>query len=296
MYHAKECGKNTFQFFSADMNDRALKRLTIETGLRQALERSEFLLYYQPQIDLSSGEVVGAEALLRWNRAGVGIVGPGEFIPVAEETGMIVPIGEWILWSACSQANLWQESENAVRVSVNLSARQFREPGFVRTIANVLEETRLDPALLELELTESVLMEDVDGAIAKAQDLRAMGVLLSIDDFGTGYSSMTYLKRFPINEIKIDRSFVGEIPANADDAAITTAIVAMARGLNVEVVAEGVETQEQLDFLTALGCHRAQGYYIGRAVPAADFEERLRQRRSGRRWIPDTRWSTTDAA
>jgi diguanylate cyclase (GGDEF)-like protein len=296
MYHAKERGKNTFQFFSPDMNDRAIKRLTIETGLRQALERSEFLLYYQPQIDLASGEVVGAEALLRWNRAGLGVVGPGEFIPVAEETGMIVPIGEWILWSACSQANLWQQSDNAVRVSVNLSARQFREPGFVRTIANVLEETRLDPTLLELELTESVLMEDVDGAIAKAQDLRAMGVLLSIDDFGTGYSSMSYLKRFPINEIKIDRSFISDIPANADDAAITTAIVAMARGLAVEVVAEGVETQQQIDFLTALGCHRAQGFYIGRALPAAEFEERLRQRRSGRRWIPDHRWPTTDAA
>ena len=296
MYHAKERGKNTFQYFSADMNDRALKRLTIETGLRQALERSEFLLYYQPQVDLATGEVVGAEALLRWNRAGVGIVGPSEFIPVAEETGMIVPIGEWILWSACSQANLWQQSENPVRVSVNLSARQFREPGFVRTIANVLEETRLDPSLLELELTESVLMEDVDGAIAKAQDLRAMGVLLSIDDFGTGYSSMTYLKRFPINEIKIDKSFVGEIPANTDDAAITTAIIAMARGLNVEVVAEGVETQQQIDFLTALGCHRAQGFYIGRAMPAVEFEERLRQRRHGRRWLPDHRWAGTDAA
>jgi len=296
MYHAKERGKNTFQFFSADMNDRALKRLTLETGLRQALERSEFLLYYQPQVDLSTGEVVGAEALLRWNRAGVGIVGPAEFIPVAEETGMIVPIGEWILWSACSQANLWQQSENPVRVSVNLSARQFREPGFVRAIANVLEETRLEPSLLELELTESVLMEDVDGAIAKAHDLRAMGVLLSIDDFGTGYSSMTYLKRFPINELKIDRSFIGDIPANTDDAAITKAIIAMARSLNVEVVAEGVETKAQIDFLTELGCHRAQGFYLGRAVPAVEFEDRLRQRRNGRRWIPDSPWSETDAA
>jgi len=296
MYHAKERGKNNFKFFSADMNDRALKRLALETGLRQALERGEFLLYYQPQVDLASGAIVGAEALLRWRRPGVGLVGPQEFIPIAEETGLIVPIGEWVLWAACSQANLWQsKGQEPVRISINVSPRQFREGEFVRSIANVLEETRLDPFLLVLELTESVLMEDVEAAIAKAHDLRAMGVALSIDDFGVGYSSMSYLKRFPIIEVKIDRSFVSDIPTNGDDVAITKAIVAMAQGLSLEVVAEGVETQAQAEFLRELGCNRAQGHYLGRAGPAEAFEQRLARARDRRSALREAELRVTDA-
>jgi diguanylate cyclase (GGDEF)-like protein len=297
MYHAKERGKNNFQFFSNEMTDRARKRLMLETGLRQALERGEFVLYYQPQVDLRTGEIVGAEALLRWQRPGVGFVGPQEVIPVAEETGLIVPIGEWVLWAACSQANLWQRAgHNSVRVSVNISARQFREHDFLRILANVLEDTQLDPSLLELELTESALMEDVEAAIAKAQDLRAMGVNLSIDDFGTGYSSISYLQRFPISDLKIDRSFVQDIPSNADNVEITKAIIAMARGLNIEVVAEGVETHAQMEFLAGHGCDRAQGYFIDHALPAPEFERRLHQRRNISARHDQPAWTNRDAA
>jgi diguanylate cyclase (GGDEF)-like protein len=297
MYHAKERGKNNFQFFSNEMTDRARRRLMLETALRQALERGEFVLYYQPQADLRTGEIVGAEALLRWQRPGIGIVGPQEVIPVAEETGLIVPIGEWILWAACSQANLWQRAgHNSVRVSVNISARQFREHDFLRLLANVLEDTQLDPSLLELELTESVLMEDVEGAIAKAQDIRAMGVNLSIDDFGTGYSSISYLQRFPVSDLKIDRSFVQDIPSNADNVEITKAIITMARGLDIEVVAEGVETRAQMEFLAEHGCDRAQGYFIDHALPAPDFEARLNQRRNIFAHNDEPAWLGRDAA
>jgi EAL domain-containing protein (putative c-di-GMP-specific phosphodiesterase class I) len=278
MYHAKERGRNNFQFFSTEMTERARRRLTLETALRQALERGEFVLYYQPQIDLRRGRIVGAEALLRWQRPGVGIVGPGEVIPVAEETGLIVAIGEWILWTACMQASEWQRAGLDIRVSVNISARQFREGDFLRLVANVLDESQLDPSALELELTESTLMDDIEGAIEKAQDLRAMGVNLSIDDFGTGYSSISYLQRFPFSDLKIDRSFVKDIPSNADNVEITKAIITMARGLNVEVVAEGVESQAQLDFLARSGCDRAQGFLIAHALPAAEIERRLRER------------------
>ena len=297
MYHAKERGKNNFQFFTSEMTDRARKRLMLETALRQALERGEFVLYYQPQVDLRTAEIVGAEALLRWQRPGVGIVGPQEVIPVAEETGLIVPIGEWILWAACSQAHLWQRAgHNSVRVSVNISARQFREHDFLRVLANVLDDTQLDPAFLELELTESALMEDVEGAIAKAQDLRAMGVNLSIDDFGTGYSSISYLQRFPISDLKIDRSFVQDIPSNTDNVEITKAIITMARGLNIEVVAEGVETRAQMEFLAQHGCDRAQGYFIDHALPAAEFENRLCERRNIHAPDEQPAWTRRDAA
>jgi len=297
MYHAKERGKNNFQFFSNEMTDRARKRLMLETALRQALERGEFVLYYQPQADLRTGEIVGAEALLRWQRPGIGIVGPQEIIPIAEETGLIVPIGEWILWAACSQANLWQRAgHNSMRVSVNISARQFREHDFLRMLANVLEDTQLDPSFLELELTESALLEDVEAAIAKAQDLRAMGVNLSIDDFGTGYSSISYLQRFPISDLKIDRSFVQDIPSNADNVEITKAIITMARGLDIEVVAEGVETRAQMEFLARHGCDRAQGYFIDHALPAPEFEARLQQRRNIFARHDELVWLGRDAA
>jgi len=280
MYHAKKCGRNNFQFFSPEMDASARRRLILETGLRRALEKSEFLLEYQPQIDIRTGEIVGAEALIRWQSTNMGIVLPNDFIPVAEETGLIVPIGEWVLWTACSQASAWQkEGHPPMRVSVNLSARQFREPTIVRMIANVLELTGLDPTLLVLELTESVLLEDSDAASVKAQDLRAMGMLLAIDDFGTGYSSIGYLKRLPINEIKIDRSYVSGIPDDTDDAELAQAVIAMAHGLGIEIVAEGVETPAQLDFLAAHRCTRAQGHLIAPALPPAAFDQFLRTHR-----------------
>jgi diguanylate cyclase (GGDEF)-like protein len=286
MYHAKKCGRNNFQFFSADMDASARKRLNLETGLRRALEKSEFLLEYQPQIDIRTGEIVGAEALIRWHSAGIGIVQPNDFIPVAEETGLIVPIGEWVLWTACSQASIWQKGGYpAVRVSVNLSARQFRERTIVRTIANVIESTGLDPSFLVLELTESVLLEDSEAANVKAQDLRAMGVLLAIDDFGTGYSSIGYLKRLPINEIKIDRSYVNGIPDHADDAELAQAVIAMAHGLGIEIVAEGVETRAQLEFLAAHRCTRAQGHLIAKSMPTAAFIAFLGSGPGQRPWL-----------
>ncbi|HEX6138113.1 MAG TPA: EAL domain-containing protein [Casimicrobiaceae bacterium] len=280
MYHAKRCGRNNFQFFSPEMDAAARRRLSLETGLRRALEKGEFFLEYQPQIDIGSGELVGAEALIRWRSADIGVVQPNDFIPVAEDTGLIVPIGEWVLWTACSQATIWQKGGHPpVRVSVNLSARQFREPTIVRTIANVLELTGLDPTLLVLELTESVLLEDSEAASVKAQDLRAMGVLLAIDDFGTGYSSIGYLKRLPINEIKIDRSYVDGIPDDTDDAELAQAVIAMAHGLGIEIVAEGVETPAQLEFLAAHRCTRAQGHLIAAAMQPAAFDEFLGGRR-----------------
>ena len=286
MYHAKKCGRNNFQFFSDEMDASARKRLNVETGLRRALERSEFLIHYQPQIDVSTGEIVGAEALLRWGDAELGIAGPLDFIPVAEETGLIVPIGEWILWTACSQATTWQKAGcPPVRISVNLSARQFRERTIVRTIVNVLEQTGLDPTLLVLELTESVLLEDSEAANVNAQDLHAMGVSLAIDDFGTGYSSIGYLKRLPIKEIKIDRSYVSGLPEDTDDAGLTQAVIAMAHGLGIEIVAEGVETRAQLEFLMTHRCTRAQGHLIAPAMPSAEFAEFLRRERNQQRWL-----------
>ena len=276
MYHAKRCGRNNFQFFSPEMDAAARRRLSVETGLRRALEQGEFVIEYQPQINIETGLVIGAEALIRWRSPTMGLIQPKDFIPVAEDTGLIVPIGEWVLWTACSHATLWQASGHPVGVSVNLSARQFREPAIVRTIANVLELTGLNPTLLTLELTETVLLEDSDAASLKAQDLRAMGVLLAIDDFGTGYSSIGYLKRLPINEIKIDRSYVSGIPDNADDAELAQAVIAMAHGLGIEIVAEGVENQAQLDFLAAHRCTRAQGHLIAAAMPAPAFEHFLR--------------------
>ncbi|MGE5667878.1 MAG: putative bifunctional diguanylate cyclase/phosphodiesterase, partial [Betaproteobacteria bacterium] len=287
MYHAKERGRNNFQFFSDEMNARILRRHAVETGLRRALEHGELALHYQPQVDVRTREIVGAEALLRWTDGNGRTVSPQDFISIAEETGLIIPIGEWLLLEACSRASLWQRRGfPPVRISVNLSARQFREPGIVRMIANALQDSGLDPSLLVLELTESILMEDTEATNAKAQDLRAMGVLLAIDDFGTGYSSIGYLKRLPISEIKIDRRYVSGIPHDADGATLTQAILAMGRGLDLDVVAEGVETRAQMDFLALHHCTRAQGHLIAPALPAAQFDELLgNQRRRQLRWL-----------
>jgi len=275
MYHAKESGRANYQFFSAQMTERVSRRLSTETDLRRALERGEFSLHYQPLIDLAGGRVSGAEALLRWPQTDKRFMSPAEFIPIAEDTGLIIPLGEWVLLEACSQAQVWQAQCPGLRISVNLSARQFRQKDLIGMIERVLGETGLAPALLELELTESMLMHHAEETIGILKRLDEMGVHLAIDDFGTGYSSLSYLKRFPIHSLKIDRSFVRDISSDPDDAAIVTAIVAMARSLNLSVTAEGVETEEQAAFLRSLACHQAQGYHFGHPMPSAEFLARL---------------------
>ena len=274
MYRAKEQGESAYQFFTADMNARAFEHLTLENSLRKALERGELQLYYQPQVDLETGKVSGMEALLRWQHPDFGMVSPAQFIPLAEETGLIVPIGEWVLREACRQNKAWQDAGlGRMRVSVNLSARQFRQQDIVEMTAAVLKETGLTADCLELELTESYIMQNPEAAISTLKQLEQMGVFLSIDDFGTGYSSLSYLRRFPIDCLKIDRSFVQDVPGSADAVAIVSAIVAMAYSLMLEVVAEGVETDEQLAFLKRLQCNRMQGFLFSRPIPADEFEK-----------------------
>lgn len=268
MYFAKERGKNTYQFFLPEMNGRALNRLTLETSLRHALERDEFEVYYQPQFDLASKRLFGVEALLRWHRPDVGIVGPDEFIPVAEESGQIVAIGEWVLRQACAQAKAWQALVPGLSVSVNISSRQFHDGELVDRILAILRETGLAPELLSLELTEGVLMENTGTASTTLQRLEAAGVKLSIDDFGTGYSSMSYLKHFPISTLKIDHSFMHDVPADRDNVAIIKAIIAMCQSLKLYVIAEGVENTAQLDFLRKAGSVGVQGFYLSRPQTA----------------------------
>jgi len=269
MSRAKELGKNTYQFYTADMNAKAFERFALETGLRKAVERNELLLHYQPEVDLTSGMVIGVEALVRWAHPDMGLISPMEFIPLAEESGLITSIGEWVLRTACAQNKAWQMGKNTnIRIGVNLSASQFKNHNLLELIANVLEETGLNADSLELELTESILMEHAETSINTLDQLNRMGVHLSIDDFGTGYSSFSYLKRFPIDTLKIDRSFVHDINTDPDDAAIVKAVTTMAHSLNLKVVAEGVETKEQLATLKNLGCDIAQGYLISRPIPA----------------------------
>lgn len=269
MYHAKEQGRSVYQFYAAAMNAKAFERLALENALRHALERNEFLLHYQPQVDLESGNVIGMEALIRWRHPELGMVPPLQFISIAEDTGMIGPIGEWVLRTACLQNKEWQrQGLPPVRMAVNLSARQLRQSNFIYTVAQVLQETGLEPRYLELELTETMLMQNAETAITALNAMDAMGIDISIDDFGTGYSSLGYLKRLPINTLKIDRSFVSDIPADHDDAAIAMAIISMAHNLGIRVVAEGVETAEQRAFLVEHHCDAMQGYYFSRPLPA----------------------------
>ena len=277
MYRAKELGRNNAQFFTATMNQRALERLRIESDLRNALERNELLLHYQPQVDLHTGRVLGVEALLRWQHRELGMVPPGRFIGLAEETGLIVPIGAWVLQTACRQLKQWQEEGlGPLRVAVNLSARQFGQKDLVESVAEILVETGLDPACLEIELTEGLVMTDVERAIGVLRNLKFLGVKLSIDDFGTGYSSLSYLKRFPIDVLKIDQSFVRDITIDAEDAAIAAAIISLAHSLKLQVIAEGVETEAQLTFLRRHNCDQMQGYYFSRPVPAAELQQMLK--------------------
>jgi len=273
MYRAKELGRGNFQFYTEEMNARTLDRLRMESGLRRAIERHEFVLHYQPQIDLATGEQVGVEALLRWCPPGGEPVGPSDFIPIAEETGLIVEIGAWVLRAACEQLVAWREAGlPPMTVAVNLSARQFHQQNLVQLVGQILAETGCDAGQLELEITESVVMADPAGATATLQELADMGISLSIDDFGTGHSSLSYLKRFPIHALKIDRSFVRDLTTDADDAAIVCAVIALAHTMQLKVIAEGVETEEQLNFLREHDCDQFQGFFYSPPVSA----ERLR--------------------
>ena len=269
MYHAKERGKNNFQFYQADMNASALERLELESDLRHALEQQEFILFYQPQFSGDGKRLTGVEALLRWNHSRRGLVPPGDFIPVLEELGLVVEVGDWVLAEACRQLKLWHQAKVRVpKVSVNISARQFSDGQLGTRIATILKETGLSPACLELELTESILMREVSEALHVLASLKNLGLSIAVDDFGTGYSSLNYLKQFPIDVLKIDRTFVDGLPSGEQDAQIARAIIAMAHSLNLAVIAEGVETQEQLDFLREHGCDEVQGYLFGRPMPA----------------------------
>ena len=274
MYHAKNAGRNNFQFYAKYMNERTLSRLNMEAKLKKALERNEFILYYQPQVESATSTIVGVEALIRWEHPEMGLVSPNEFIPIAEETRLIIPIGEWVLRTACAQMAVWHKAGfNKIRVGVNLSSLQFRQGNIVKTIKNILATTGLDPQYLELELTESMVMQNVEETIATLWQLKEMGLKLSIDDFGTGYSSMSYLKRFPLDTLKIDRSFIKDIMTDSSDAAITKATIGLAQGLELTTIAEGIETKEQLTFLRKQGCDQIQGYFISRPVPAEKVEQ-----------------------
>ncbi|MBL1176166.1 putative bifunctional diguanylate cyclase/phosphodiesterase [Pantanalinema sp. GBBB05] len=272
MRQAKTLGGSQYAFYDVQMDLQISERRMIESRLRSAQSNQELELHYQPQVNLVTGRIIGAEALLRWKQADLGTVSPAKFIPVAEETGLIVSIGEWVLRTACIQAQSWQNaSQMPIRVSVNLSARQFKQANLSGMVAQVLRETQLDPTLLVIELTETSVMEDVETTISILQELKRMGVQISIDDFGTGYSSLNYLKRFPIDVLKIDQSFVQDITTDTNDAAIAKAIIAMAQSLQLKVIAEGVETQEQYEFLRHNGCNAMQGYLFSRPLSSSDF-------------------------
>ncbi len=277
MYDAKEHGRNNVRLFTPEMNIQAVERMTLENSLRSALERSEFYLVYQPQADLATGEIIGCEALIRWRHPELGVVPPNKFIPIAESSGLIIPIGEWVLRTACAQARQWQDQGLlAVPVAVNVSAVQFQQKDFLRLIETVLRESRLAPQYLELELTESLILSNADVVLFMLQQLREMGVRLSIDDFGTGYSSLSYLKQFPVYKLKIDGSFVRDVDIDPDDAAIIGSILVMAKSLGLKVVAECVENEEQVSFLRAHHCDEIQGYYFSRPLPADELGDKLR--------------------
>jgi diguanylate cyclase (GGDEF)-like protein len=278
LYGAREQGGDNYQFYTADMNAKAMKRLTLENSLRRALERDEFEVYYQPVLDFNTKKIVGMEALLRWHRPEFGLVQPAEFIPLAEDTGMILPIGEWVLRTACAQSKAWQVAGFApLSLAVNLSARQFQQQNLVEVVLQILQETGLDAPNLELELTESSIMKNAESAVRTLGELKAMGVKIAIDDFGTGYSSLGYLKRLPIDTLKIDRSFVCDVTTDPDDAALVMAIITLAHNLRLKVVAEGVDSEIQLSFLHLLRCDEWQGYLFSKPLPVKPFQELLSQ-------------------
>ncbi len=282
MYKAKEVGRNTFHFYTPELNQVVTERLELENSLRHALERNEFRVFYQPRIDVASGRIIGAEALIRWAHSEQGLIPPDRFIPIAEETGLIVPIGQWILHEACRQNQAWQDGGLPhIGVSVNLSPIQFRHSGLVNEVENALQQTGLNPCYLELELTESFVMHDAERINVAMSALKGLGVDLAVDDFGTGYSSLSYLKRFPVNRLKIDKSFVRDIDTDPDDAAIVRAIITLGHALGLKVVAEGVETLAHLVFLQQHGCDELQGYYFSQPVPAQNMEALLRGMMTG---------------
>jgi len=272
LYHAKATGGSSYQTYKSELDVYGKERLVMESALHHALAHDEYVLHYQPQFDLSSGRIVGVEALLRWRRSAFGLIQPGKFIPILEETGLIVPVGEWVLRTACAQNKRWQdEGLSPVCIAVNLSVIQFRQPRLVQTIKKILNETGLLPQYLELEITENIAMHTEEETIAVLNELRAIGVQISIDDFGTGYSSLSYLKRFPIDKLKIDQSFVRDHQEGSNDDGIVVAIIGMGHGLNLKVIAEGVETQAQADFLKLNGCDEVQGYFYGKPMNVSDL-------------------------
>ena len=276
MYQAKEQGSNNYRFFKEGMNVQAVRRQSLEASLRRAVERHEFVLHYQPKINLKSGQITGVEALIRWNHPERGPIPPAEFIPIAERCGLIVPIGRWVLRQACMQARKWQGAAlPQIRMAVNISSVEFRDKNFLENLRATLAETGLDPRHLELELTETVLMQHVESTAFVLGELRALGVHLAVDDFGTGYSSLSYLSQFRIDSLKIDKSFVQEINSGCEDAPIISAVINMGRGLKQRVIAEGVETQEQLTFLQSRGCEEGQGFYFSCPVVAEEFAKLL---------------------
>jgi diguanylate cyclase (GGDEF)-like protein/PAS domain S-box-containing protein len=277
MYHAKENGRNNFQFFKADMNLRAVERQSLEGNLREALAREEFLLHYQPKVNLDTGEITGVEALIRWQHPDRGLVAPAQFVPIAEDCGLILPIGRWVLREACRQAREWQEAGLPFnRISVNVSAAEFRSKNFLAEVSTSLKETGLEARYLDLELTESVLMHHAESSAAILHALKEIGVHLAVDDFGTGYSSLSYLQQFPIDILKIDKSFIHRLTGGLDDSPIVGAIVNMGKSLKLRVIAEGIETQQQLAFLQAQHCGEGQGYLFSRPIPAAQFTDLLK--------------------
>ncbi|MDF3030985.1 MAG: sensory box protein, partial [Moraxellaceae bacterium] len=278
MHQAKRLGGNTTKFYTNDLRVASIEQLNLETSLRKAIFRDEFVVHYQPKMELATNRIVGVEALVRWQHPSLGLLFPGDFIPLAEETGLVSAIGELVLDKACRQAQSWKEMGlGHIRTSVNIPAHQVRKGNLVQVVKRILENTGLDPKLLELEITESSLMEDSDNVLAMLNDLRGRGITISLDDFGTGYSSLSYLKRFPIDTLKIDQAFIRDIGNSPDDEAITRAIIAMAHSMGMDVVAEGVETDVHLDFLRKEGCDYIQGYLLSRPIPDAELSQLLRR-------------------
>lgn len=278
MYHAKEIGRNNFQFFKAEMNSKAVERQSLETSLRGAFERDEFLLHYQPKVNLFTGEITSVEALIRWQRPDRGLVPPAQFVPIAEDCGLIIKIGRWVLNEACRQVRAWHDAGlSQLRVAVNVSAIEFRNKDFVEGVRAILSETGLQAQFLELELTESVLMGDAKFAASVLQEIKDMGIRIAVDDFGTGYSSLSYLREFPIDTLKIDRSFINQVTADSDDSTIVNAIISMGKSLKYLVVAEGIETPGQKAYLQSHHCEEGQGFLFSKPLPAAGFAELLQK-------------------
>ncbi len=282
MYYAQEKGGNNYQLYAANTANYSINKLSQESFFRNALKRSEFEVYYEPKVEIKTGKIVGAEALVRWNHPEMGRVSPGEFIPMAEEMGLISPLGEWVLETACRQTKAWQaEGLGLIRIAVNVSARQFEQKNIIERVCEILAETGLDPKYLELELTESLVLQDEAAVFQAFSVWKNMGIRVAIDDFGTGYASLSYSKRFPFDVLKIDKSFIHNIADDRQNAAITVAIIQMAHSMNMTVVAEGVEDERELAFLCEHGCDEIQGYFFSKALPRADFEELLK---SGKNW------------